>query len=625
MAKANVILIFDTEDYEIQVKGNDYASWFRLRERIGIDKILAYSRYASNTIGTLQLYDFVNKCMVEYPKNNEFDSHPVLFESNYSFSIKFKKELSDEEPQVYHAHKSVGDAFFFDNNFLYGNINFLNEPGKFDLIFHYKLRSGETKKGTFSFDVASAKMDVKSDLDTIIREINDDYISYFLKIVTLTNHQFDTGEKASLNTNVLLRVISDLIDDYLLAVRYITNRPHQVSQDSYEYMKVEKIKRWTPQLENEYWEDKEDPCLIQRKYYQVKSVTSTNDTRENQFVLYSLRWLSNVYSNVINEIGGDKNTAANFLDHLREQKLYIDTISKNPLFLNIGRFKGFQQESQVLLHRPGYFQIYQHWLTIQKGIELHNGNKSVGLLAIWQLYEKWCFIMIKRIVGEILQIEDPEFVENQSEGADKRETTFVYHLENGDKVTVGEQYTFNRDNFAAHNDALSLTSEQRPDIVLNIYSQETDMCFTYIFDAKYCVCDAKPDSKKQRDTNERFVDTPIPSNLDQMHSYRDAIIYRDSLNNNQLARQVVGAYILFPGRMAETSYAQMLASGENSDLLPYFLKSIRDVKIGAFPLMPNDEFPEEEGYLLKKYIESILKYTKDEHLSNTIPQRGLSY
>lgn len=56
--------------------------------------------------------------------------------------------------------------------------------------------------------------------------------------------------------------------------------------------------------------------------------------------------------------------------------------------------------------------------------------------------------------------------------------------------------------------------------------------------------------------------------------------------------------------------------------LPYFLQSIEEVNIGAYPLLPN----EESGLLLENHLKNVLlDETVTEQIEDSVPQRGLHY
>lgn len=61
---------------------------------------------------------------------------------------------------------------------------------------------------------------------------------------------------------------------------------------------------------------------------------------------------------------------------------------------------------------------------------------------------------------------------------------------------------------------------------------------------------------------------------------------------------------------------------DHDEQLPYFLKSIEEVNIGAYPLLPN----EESGLLLENHLHKVLlDESIIEQLEASVPQRGLYY
>lgn len=59
----------------------------------------------------------------------------------------------------------------------------------------------------------------------------------------------------------------------------------------------------------------------------------------------------------------------------------------------------------VLQSRAGYQQVYKDWIKLRRGIDLYNGASNIGTLQIWEIYELWCFIKMKRMVKQLLHIE----------------------------------------------------------------------------------------------------------------------------------------------------------------------------------------------------------------------------
>lgn len=99
-----------------------------------------------------------------------------------------------------------------------------------------------------------------------------------------------------------------------------------------------------------------------------------------------------------------------------------------------------------------------------------------------------------------------------------------------------------------------------------------------------------------------------------MHRYRDAIYY-GSDRQTHAAKEIIGGYILFPGRGDNESVRQR-----------FFYKSIETVNIGAFPLLPDASDPSNEGSLLFEFLTKILTAPSvADHIQGAIPQKGLRY
>jgi hypothetical protein len=159
----------------------------------------------------------------------------------------------------------------------------------------------------------------------------------------------------------------------------------------------------------------------------------------------------------------------------------------------------------------------------------------------------------------------------------------------------------------------SATTEQKPDIVMHIHKRERDITLTYLYDAKYRV---NGDSEVAEDAD---ADEPVPETLDAMHHYRDAIYYgrRGEL---RFSKEVIGGYILFPGRMNERAVLERIQAGDSH--VPYYIRSIGEVNIGAFPLLPNAD----SGIILEAHLRKVLLDDSIiKQLEVSVPQRGLFY
>lgn len=616
------------ELYHIQVKTKDIVgSWKRFRVRAHTLRPEEYCIYEGRTGGQLSIYNCDTNSLEVIPENEWKHSRPVFFETcEYAFAISIKGIKEGTEPKVIHPDSSVEELFngidTGDSYILSGNVDFLNQPGRFSLNFVFTTVDGIEHNEFFDFDVVSPKLDTKGDLNTIVKELKLEYDDLVFRYLTLTCQQFDFGNEAN-NDLIWLSVFKKIVGSYIIAVRYILYAPHNKDFTSIEFRRPDRIKRWTNQLTEEFCNDEaRDKELAYRKHYRTEQIESTNNTLENRFVKYTIERMSERLERVMDKVRG-KDTSSNEVDYLSDKLKELRVLRNNSFFRPIGRFEGFRQESMVLQQRNGYSQVYRYWLILQNGLNLIDGNTSVGVQPVWKLYELWCFLKVKRLVTSILgldthSLDDLMFIHEDTHkmfdpfnGGDLTGHVSYDNPSNGDIIELGYQYSFSRS--VSSGDMFSMTAEQKPDIVMHI-QKKNGFVLTYLFDAKYRVYGDDDTSVTSA------IDSPPDDTLNQMHRYRDAIYYNDK-KGKSMSKEVVGGYILFPGRLDEANM-QRLIDDSRYEELPYYLKSIEYVNIGAFPLLPN----ENSGILLEHFLRRIiLEETIANQIDDTIPQRGLYY
>ena len=136
------------EDVEISIStANIQAPWKRFQGRVK-DAARTYCDYSTTMVGTLSLADVDgNFAMKELPgdmRTREWrDLWPVFYETcKYNTTITFKN--LPEEPKLEHPNKEVTDQFATiklndtGDYLITGELDFLNEPGIFDLAFRYR-------------------------------------------------------------------------------------------------------------------------------------------------------------------------------------------------------------------------------------------------------------------------------------------------------------------------------------------------------------------------------------------------------------------------------------------------------------------------------------------------------
>jgi hypothetical protein len=661
------VLRFVHPDYEVIVRTQDISySWKRFKGRINYTRITnpelvepdKYCRYTSKDSCKLCLYNPIAECktddkvVVKFPESKEWDNlWPVIFETcKYQVRLLFHGLDKESMPEIRHVRKDVEDSFFYDEELngrdeksLTGELDFINEPGVFKLDFSYQ-KNGIRKEAYVTFDVVSPKLDTKNDYKSLLREVNKEYEDVIYRYLSITLQQFARGP---LNSDATwMAAFQSVVDDYIKNVKRVIQNPHSQIAIYRTSRKAEQIKFWTPTMEERYGEVKKEGKL-EECYFDYNEVRSTQNTMENRFVKHTLQTIGKRLSTVITTIlnATQEELSERHRQMWKDYQTSLYKLAKHPFFKSIERFDGMAQESLVLQNRTGYQQIYKDWLKLKRGIDFYNGAANIGTLQIWEIYELWCFIKMKKLVAEVLGIDkgkpsheqlitEPKgtllnpFEKSSSEhvveyhypkaeetDTDERKAELTAH--EGDVVTLHYQHTFSR---SSGKDGYGMgintaTTEQRPDIVLNIRKASGEVVLTYLYDAKYRVInDKKLDADfEEQDMSENMAmprgDYPPTDAVNQMHRYRDAIYYSKE-HEPYRSKEIIGGYILFPGR-GDDEYVKKR----------YYSASVESVNIGAFPLLPNS------CSLLKKHLEDILmKYASSEmHVAKAKPQRTLAY
>ena len=630
------VLRFECPDYRLTVSTAtiEYA-WERFERRVKTDA-LGYCDYRSSREGTLSLVDpkelakGVQELNPEVVQTEWKERHPVLFETcEYQFAVEFQHlhDTADEKhrPRVRHRMKTVGENFKFYPNgkhsgILVGAIDFLNSPGKFAFAFEYRDEQDSLQSGLMEMYVASPKLDTKNDLRQITALINQEYENYVFDYLTLTFSSFSLVRAERNNSIIWLSIFRSVVDDYFKSVRFIMSRPNNKPVRKTYHARPERIRRWSQQEEERYRNMGTD---ADKHYFRYEQMENTVNTRENRFVKYSLHVLGKKFREVFSEVSGlSKDMDAEERKNLAEYTRTFRQLETATFFTKVGEFEGFRQESAILQQRSGYSQIYKAWLMLKNSLDLVDGKMDIGMKKIWELYEIWCFLVMKRLIAKVLNLDlnDSEHVrEDKSQMLNtmvKSEMTHVVEFDNkanGDVVRLEYQHTYNR----STKEFKTTTTEQRPDIVVTI--RKTDgFVLTYLYDAKYRVQDDKNDCELDDGADIDIADYPLPDAINQMHRYRDAIYYAMKEDERPRGKEIIGGYILFPGRTEGDAI-------ENR----YFYKSIKKVNIGAFPLLPADEEHRDDLVLcdlLEKHLREILmENTAYEQIKDSIPQKGLQY
>lgn len=631
------VFSFISADGKIAIKAGTAADmancWHRFRSRVG-EKAMTYCDYRATLPGALSLaLPPAGPIMqVGEPNCDKWKELPPVFYETAKYNVSIRLKDVAGEPHVLHKLKEVTESFTTlpinkekTDWLLSAQLSFVNEPGIFELKFKYQPIGEAERTDSFTFRVVSPKLDTKDDYNHILADINVQYNEIIYQYLTLTLQNLQRGGRSD-NDVVWLSIFREVVAGYVRAVTYIVNRPHLRQSRTVHHDRADRIKRWTPRMEEEYAE-RESEQMLDRSYFRHEEIVHTHNTRENRFVKFTLDRIGRRLGSIVDAIAA-KNAKAKEADKVADSELAelnghvssLRRLAHSSLLRNL-RGEPLHSESMVLQKRTGYAQVYRYWLLLQKGIELFEGANAIGVRPIWELYELWCFLKMRQMVADILglRFDNPdEITENQMPMVkpfedNNQEHIIYYNSKDGSKVRLHYQHTYNRRTGEVH----TATTENRPDIVLTVVKPD-GFELTYLFDAKYRLFD---DNKLNADdraelaaANLTGADLPPSDAINQMHRYRDAIYY-GSDRSFHTAKEIIGGYILFPGR------------GNNDAVRErYYYKSIESVNIGAFPLLPDAENPTNEGTLLYEFLNKVLTLPHAlDHIRDAVPQKGLQY
>ncbi len=499
----------------------------------------------------------------------QFRTKPVFFEQRrYEIIIEpigaHRVEFWHENFNVRNKVTPVGQ----NQQLLTGVLNFGNDIGFSDLVF---LVDG-TRYLTVTIEVFPSKISYKEDYLAIVSDVTQEIYNLVFDFLKKTYASFDIAPTRRASPVEFFAIIQKIYDDFVRAADMILRSPHHQLQQESEILAQHKIHRTN--RETVRWLEKHpdrvtrtptglmvDKALAVRKYV-------TYDTRENRLTKFMLE------------------QTARRLEGFRKQYQKIRANCDPEILRKIHSMTegirrrcatGFMQEvssepgdfgmSLVFGMAPGYRQLYRCYLLLQRGLNVTGSIFHISVKDLAVLYEYWCFIKLNSLMRNKYQLLSQDIIRAESTGLAvslvKGQSSRVRYLDpqTGEKITL----SYNP------KETKIPTVPQRPDNVLRLHKSSAKISYEYVFDAKYRVNPSAPDSDYHR-----FIDsTPGPEvdDINTMHRYRDAIVYRHSAPFYE--RTMFGAYVLFP-------YAN-----ESEYEHHRFFQSIDKVNIGGLPFLPS--------------------------------------
>ena len=305
----------------------------------------------------------------------------VFFENtDYPLLVKGKRPNQIKEIRLYIADHKISETddkgrILSDGGELYGTLNFRNQVGETNFRFFYKkMDCNKEFELAFETEVLSYKLDYRSDLQSIIRDVEQEYAMLSYSFMKETYLSFRSGNTTSTDL-IWWQIFKSCYQDILTYASVIIDRPKRRLRVVPKYERAERLPFIPQELEKEYHVYRDMPAY----QYRTEELVLSHDTIENRFLKYALKEMAARFVNVHQHIMkvmrlGDEQQLSADIQHIDAELLRL---VNHPFFRGVGVFKGFLQDSLVMKQAYGYKEIMQCWIKLQCGYELEDGTMKL--------------------------------------------------------------------------------------------------------------------------------------------------------------------------------------------------------------------------------------------------------
>lgn len=359
----------------------------------------------------------------------------------------------------------------------------------------------------------------------------------------------------------------------------------------------------------------------------VLELRDTIDSPENRYVKSFLEELRLLMRRLAATLAKSKRQAS--LHEVEDWILRLDDELGSGIWRQIGPMRSFPSSSQVLQKRQGYKEILKFDSALKMSLELpwkRAGDLADGLLGdirpVNELYEYWCFFLLRRTLAELCEAELPQEgslisvrdggLRVQLEKGRRSRVTFLYRQSGSRSLRVSLFYNrrFPRPKSNRAGWYGSYTARFDPDYSLEIKLKDDGQMQRHWlhFDAKYRLENADlgelfDELADETEGSEEGDDADYEAELIRVHKKDDLFkmhTYRDGILSTR------GAYILFPGsgttvRLEAPHQSLFVRHPSAFGSAPEYLIP----GVGAFDLCPGRDAAQRP--LISGFIERVLK------------------
>lgn len=502
----------------------------------------------------------------ELVNNSGSQMKPVFFEDG-----TYELVIESDDPQLnltlIQNGININKYFKQVNNITLGSLKFKSDVGYTNLDIY----ADNEKVISLLIEVFPSKMDYYKDYKAMISEINEEIASIAFRMLDKTYLESELVDTKHQTQSEFINILDHIFSDFEDSLKFIvSNFRHNIIEHE-KVVPIHKAKRISRKTRKHL---RTKPYLLQeadngfievgQKRYMPRTVIeirkeTTIDIFENQMVKYIIRQVIKRIETLENILGTHNSLeykeSINNRYQLGHKKKVLNTYLEKH-FKKISDIMPRNSMSLVFQMSPGYKDAYKRYKILSKGLDLGDDLFKITPKKIYELYEMWCYVKLHQILYDLgYGVKDYGIIGHRDNGLYLKlntdiETAMIYQ-----KDDQALRLWYNK-NYSVP------TTNQRPDTVLYIENLSSDQKRTYIFDAKYRL-KVDPDGTQG----------PMEADINVMHRYRDAIV--SQLDDGfKYKYETFGAYVMFP------------CSDEAAFKNHRFYKSIEEINIGAFPMLP---------------------------------------
>ncbi|MEE3954137.1 restriction endonuclease-like protein [Peribacillus frigoritolerans] len=584
----------EAEAFSLVIKGKPYHHRYeglKQYRKMDYHDVMQFS-VSGEDVQSVEVYDIETGKLSDSQK-----VRPIFFENGTYQVLIISKQ--NQELDFYHEHPLLRQAIsrmeLSGMTLLTGNLQFQNEVG----YTTFEVRSGAQTLVEVTLEIFPVKLDYQKDYRQLLEEVNDEIYNLAFHFIRKTYLGANIKLEGKPSRAEFYRLMTKHFKQFIQAVNRIERQPHHILETSYvkargnQLSKTDSYTRKYLQKRSQSFMEVENGIRIHGKTMMPREGVKPKkelryDTMENRYVKWMIDRLIHKFDDLLGALM-NKNKRwkeepdTELLLRLNQMKQQLESRKNNVFWRSIGRLDRSVM-SLVLQMAPGYRDAFQIYLTVSKGLMLQGKLYQMSVKDVATLYEYWTFLKLGQILNSKYTLLSQDIVSVNRDGlfvnleANRTAKRVFEHPVTKEKIELIYQ-KYEKD---------LPTIPQKPDSMLTIEKKGKNHRYNYVFDAKYRIDYAQPESYYQ---SRYKTPGPVEDDINTMHRYRDSLV---TMSNGPYERTAFGAYVLFPW------------SDEQSYEDHHFYRSIDQVNIGGLPFLPN------ATVMVEQFLECLIEKSPEE-------------